>query len=143
MPAAETWYLVRVLLYGLPPALAILIASPLLISPFVNEGIDRSYIVFALPLYLGVMAAPAYIYALLGDLRAGDMPRVIRTWVRLSLALAVLASLWATVVLGGAWRELLPFVMLLVSSTVTSIVLLWRFECRGRKIAQAVGSNKS
>jgi len=115
---------VAVVLYLLPPALALIVASPLLMSPFTNEYIGLDYVLLAAPVYLGIIAAPGYMYAFLDDLRTKKVGPRVRVWVRLSLILALIASVWGTGILFGA----LPFVLLPLSSSLTSALLLFRFE---------------
>jgi len=122
---------VRALVYLLPPALVLVVASPMLLSPFINEepvGLD--YVFVAVPLYLGIIAVPGYLYAFSAGHRAQNMRPRARWWVRVSLMSGLVASVWATVTVGPAWREILPLALLPVSSTVTSALLLFRFEFR-------------
>jgi hypothetical protein len=127
-PTKAAIVVIRILVYLVPPALALMIGAPLLLSPFVNDDLHWTYVGVAGPVYLGIFAAPGYLYAFFDDLRAGHVGPVVRVWVRTSLCLGVLGSLWATALLAPAWRQILAFALLPISSTLTSALLLWRFE---------------
>lgn len=120
---------VRVLVYLLPPSLALLMASPMLLSPFGSErGVGPDYLLVAIPLCLGIVGVPGYVYAFFVQLDGASIRREARNWVRVSLVSALVASAWATAMVGPAWRDILPFVLLPALSTLTSALLLIRFE---------------
>ena len=131
------WGACRALLFLLPPALALILISPALVSPFVNDRLDFSYVFIAGPLYFGLLAAPGYTYAFFADSRAaGGMSRLRARWVRGSLVLALVASSWGALLLAPLWLDLWRglddeawlFALLPTCSTLTSAMLLFRFE---------------
>jgi len=114
--------LLNATLYFLPPAVALLMAIPVaMIKP-----VDATTAAVVAPIYLGLAAAPGYIYCWASRARAAALSGGIRWWIRGSLLAALVAS--AGGMLGARWMMLffVPSV-----ATVAVTLRLWRnFEAR-------------
>ena len=120
------------------------LATIVLISPFLSVlFIDTRYFIHSmlngdeimlalLPGYLGLMAAPGYIYLLVSEPKKKSTSVAKQMWLRLSLVTAILCSLYGTICIG----PVLPFLRPL--SAVVLIMcthLLIRFETTGATIS--------
>lgn len=76
------------------PATALVLSIPLALTPLSGDprGFFGPYLLVALPSYGGALAAPEYLYALLLRKEAATTSSGTRLWVRVSLALAGIAS---------------------------------------------------
>ena len=114
--------LLNAMLYFLPPAAALVMAIPVaMIKPA-----DAFSTAIIAPFYLGLAAAPGYIYCWASRARAVRLSAGTRWWIRGSLLTALVAS--AGGMLGARWMVLffIPSV-----ATVAVTVRLWRnFEAR-------------
>jgi hypothetical protein len=109
--------LLNATLYFLPPAVALLMAIPVaMIKP-----VDATTAAVVAPFYLGLAAAPGYIYCWASRARAAALSAGIRWWIRGSLLAALVAS--AGGMLGARWMMLffVPSV-----ATVAVTLRLWR-----------------
>ncbi len=119
----------------LVPGLALVVGIPLAAAPFAGDarGFFGPYFWTALPVYLGVLAAPGYIACITTSARARASGPARRWWIRASLLVAALVSLAA---LWGATLMFLfapPAIIVLVF-----VILLWvRFERATTTTAQA------
>lgn len=114
--------LLNALLYLAPPAVALLMAIPVAtIRP-----VDATTAAVVAPFYLGLAAAPGYIYCCASRARAAWVSPGVRWWIRGSLIAALVAS--AGGIVGSLWM-LLFVVPAALTAAVT--LLLWRdFEGR-------------
>ncbi len=136
----------------LAPAIATSVAAPWARLPFVLHlrGAEAWFAIGALPLVLGLLAAPGYVAALGLDPRRLRTRAIRRLWIRTSLALGlasasagVCGALWLLLVL--RWRAVVtpfwtieiargPLVVLACAALATSVccVVLWRRLERAR-----------
>ncbi len=113
------------------PVLTMLIGLPLAEGPFSGDprGLWAPYTLIALPFYVGIVAAPGYLAALLTDPAWLHATQWRRLWIRLSLGMTLLCAAAATA--GG-----LVMVLFLVPAlwTLVGTVVVWRlFERAGRE----------
>jgi hypothetical protein len=122
----------RVVVFFLPPAIALWLAAPaaMTLAPWNLRYLDSLQPLHALFLafYLGVLAAPGYLYAFVTRAAAPELSAPMRWWVRSSLGIAVICSLVG--VIAGIWMIL--FAPPSLVSLYTSSSLLRQFEHRGR-----------
>jgi len=112
------------LLYLLPPAAALAMALPVVLAMVTPRDAFSTAIIA--PFYLGLAAAPGYIYCWASRARAAGLSAGIRWWIRGSLLAALVAS--AGGMLGARWM-ILFFVPSVATVAVT--LRLWRnFEAR-------------
>ena len=83
--------------YVIPPTITLILILPPIseLPPFLSKGTENpniSQALLALPFYLGLTAAPGYIYAWLGNYNSKSLRRGVRLWVYVSLIIAVVAS---------------------------------------------------
>jgi uncharacterized membrane protein len=127
--------LIRALVFIVPPAIALWLAAPaaMALLPWDLRNVDSLDPVNALSLayYLGVLAAPGYLYAFVARAAAWELSAFLRWWVRLSLGIAVICSLVG--VIAGGW--MIFFAPPSLASLYTSSSLLRQFEGRRRKSA--------
>ncbi len=113
-----------------PPALTLLIASPMAGLPFSGDprGFWAPYTLAALPFYLGLLAGPGYIGALTQDPPRLRSSALRRFWVRASLALGLCCALV------GIWAGAMMFLFAVpaLATAICCVVLWWRFERVGR-----------
>jgi len=116
----------------LAPTLTMLIGMPLAGMPFAGDprGFWAPYTLIALPFYLGLLAAPGYIAALLVDPRQLYLSAGRRLWVRASLILGLVCGVAGTI--GGTMMVL--FIPPALASAVGCGLLLRRFERTGRTL---------
>ena len=116
------------LVYVVPPALAMILALPvaLIVAPWNLPYVKLTWfhVVILAPFYVGLLAAPGYLYVLFNRPKRAELVPRIRWWVRLSLWLAVLCS--AGGVVGGYWMIL--FAIPSFPAVIVSIRLLYEFE---------------
>lgn len=111
-------------LYLLPPAAALVMALPVVLATVTPR--DAFSMAIIAPFYLGLAAAPGYIYCWASRARAASVSSGIRWWIRGSLVAALVASVGG--MLGSLWM-LLFVVPAALTAAVT--LLLWRdFEGR-------------
>lgn len=110
----------------LPPVAAELLAAPMALS--ISFVAPRGWLLLWLylitPFYLGVLCSPGYIYEVVTDRAARDLPVVARWWVRVSLVLGGLCALVG--ITGSYWMALF-----LPPSAISAILvahLVRRFE---------------
>jgi len=113
------WYLV-------PPILTLLLLLPMILElpPFMPEKIENPNLfqmLITLPFYLGLLAAPGYIYVWLGNYNSQKLGSGHRLWVFASLIIAIVASLvggllsvFTVIVAPFAFGSLLTSIMLLL-----------------------------
>ncbi len=88
------WYLI-------PPVLTFLLVIPVIsdFPPFKRVDSPNIFqLMIVLPFYLGLMAAPGYAYAWAEYFNRAGMPEKQQRWVRISLATAVVSSLWGAII---------------------------------------------
>jgi hypothetical protein len=115
-----------------PPALTLIVATPIAQLPFEGDprGFFAGYTLIALPFYVGLLAAPGYMAALLADPRWLHGSGIRRSWVRLSLVLGLACAAV------GIWAGSL-MILFAPPALVTGIccgVVWWRFERAGRAL---------
>lgn len=108
----------------LPPALALLVASPMALSVLGHGDSSTAHGLVSLPFFLGLMCAPGFAHAALVPQRARAVARAQRWWIRLSLLGAVACGMAGAV--GGAMVVLLLLPSLV--STAAAVHLLREFE---------------
>ena len=112
------------LLYLLPPAAALVMALPAVLAMVTPHDALSAAIVA--PFYLGLAAAPGYIYCWASRARAVAVSASVRWWIRGSLIVALLASVGG--MLGALWMILF---IIPAAATAAVTVRLWRnFEAR-------------
>jgi len=122
MVQSKVFRLVAVLV----PALGVLVGLPLALTPFEGDprGIFGPYFLTALPVFAAMAAAPGYLICLFDAVGARASSRPRRWWIRVSLLVALAASIAG---LWGATRMFLFGPPALVA--LLCVVLLWvRFE---------------
>lgn len=124
MPRTGTW----AALLCIAPILSILIALPIATMPFYPDerGTNPLMVLLAAPVYLGLVAAPGYLFAATSDTRAAELSSGRRLWVRASLVLANLSA--AGGVIGGSMMFL--FLPPSLVSLCCAACVFWRFERR-------------
>jgi hypothetical protein len=109
------------------PALALLFAMPVLAAGMLMPSTNR--LLLTAPALVGAVAAPGYLYALLGWRSIPQLPTPgQRLWVRASFAAAFVASG------AGAWMGMavvLPGVASFLSA-INVAMAWWRLEARAR-----------
>lgn len=110
-----------------PPALALVIASPMALSAFGPGGTTAVHALVASPFYIGLLCAPGYVYAVFAQPSAQRLSPPRRWWVRLSLVGATLCAVAG--VAGGLMMIL--FTPPSLVALIATLYLLWDFE-RGR-----------
>lgn len=114
--------LLNAMIYFLPPLGALALAMPLAtIKP-----VDATTTAVVAPFYLGLAAAPGYIYCWASRARAVEVSAGVRWWIRGSLVAALAASVGG--MLGSLWM-----ILFIVPAAVTAAVILrlwWNFEAR-------------
>lgn len=114
----------RAIALSLPGGLALLLAMPIAAMPWYGPSLVM--LAIAAPFYIGLMAAPGFVYAaLFGDSARSLEPRR-RWWIRLSLYGVLLCS--AGGVYGGTLMAL--FLPPSLVSGAIAVFLLYRFEKR-------------
>jgi hypothetical protein len=111
----------RVALYGVVPAAALLVGSPVGLSIWEGGNPSPALILLVSPFYLGLLGAPGYLFVAYAAPSSSSMGPGRRWWVRASLLLALVASL------GGMWGGTQVFFLLPPSLiSAVAVVLLWR-----------------
>ena len=124
MGVKEMSRLLSAVLYLLPPAAALVMALPVVLGMVMPRDVFSAAIVA--PFYLGLAAAPGYIYCWASKARAAGVRAGVRWWIRGSLVAALVASVGG--MLGALWM-----ILFIVPAAVTAAVTLrlWRnFEVR-------------
>lgn len=128
---------IRALVYLVAPAIGLLLAAPAAsaIAPWNLRYLESLQPMHALLLafYLGVLAAPGYVYAFVTRATASDVSTPVRWWVRSSLGIAAICSLVG--VIAGRWMVL--FVPPSLVALYASSSLLRQFERRNGQPAIA------
>ncbi len=112
------WYLVF-------PVLSVFLIWPMIAElPPLNipSNLNWFQVLIASPFYLGILAAPGYIYAWSGNYDTRDMTQRKGTWVKWSLWSALVASIGGLTTI----MAVVPFPAVL-GSGIFSILLLRRF----------------
>lgn len=128
----------RMLLYGLAPALALLTGSPALSVLRADEA-GSGLVLLAAPFLLSLLSAPGYLHVAYSLPSKTCIGPGRRGWLRASMVLALVASLWGT---WGAmqavrvlWQSFLSGVALAPLTfsclSAVAVVLLWREFERG------------
>jgi hypothetical protein len=111
--------------YVLCPALAmLLVLAPILELPplMFTENFNAFQVLVALPFWIGVAAAPGYLYAWSGAYEPSVASSMTRAWVVGSLAAALLASLGGLITI----LVVIPFPFV-VASVLASFLMMRRF----------------
>lgn len=120
--------IIRFFFFIIPPLSAVILAIPLSglleIPPrLLFFGSSKHLLATSLiiaPFYLGILAAPGYVYIFYAQPKAVRVSKLKRYWLRTSMALAFLSSLGGIV--GGYWMILfLPPSLL----SAIAVVRLW------------------
>lgn len=109
------------------PAASLLIALTFVAGLFplsMSSDFSVWQIVMVFPFYLGVIAAPGYVYAWSGRYHPESAKQNIRQWVKSSLIAAVVASAWGLVV-GAISVVLFPTTL---GALIFSSMLLYRYR---------------
>jgi hypothetical protein len=122
----------RSILFGLAlvttPTATVILAGPIAEVPWQNPGGPTLWqLSIALPVYVGLLCAPGFVYAAFVRPRAAELSLSRQWWIRISLVFASLAALGGVV--GGMGMIFLAPPSLI--SMFSSLYLLWEFE-RGR-----------
>ena len=113
------------MLYLFPPGAAILLASPLV----GQRPVDWTTTMVVAPLYLGLGAAPGYVYCWAVNPRAMAVSAAVRWWIRGSLFAALAASIGGMV--AALWMVL--FLLPAVPTAILTLRLWWKFEQRASR----------
>lgn len=111
------------------PLSALVVALPIALLPLeaLTKGagdFPARYLLLASPAYLGLAAAPGYLYCALHSVSAEALSPGRRWWIRASMVTAIACSaagLWAATLM---WLFGPPSLL----SLACSALLLWRFE---------------
>lgn len=91
--------------YILPPLIALLLATPVasMLAPWNWPYVTLDWFMWMIlmPFYFGILAAPGYIYAWRTHARSRDVSKGVRLWIRSSLVIALLCSVYG--VFAGYW----------------------------------------
>ena len=117
-----------VVLFAIPPVLAMLVAAPMALAIWINPGGPTlTQLLLVGPFYLGIICAPGYARAVMTQSKARERPLGERWWLRLSLSLALVCGLAGLV--GGYWMFL--FAPPSLATLALTAYLFYRFEGRG------------
>ena len=113
---------------SVPPAAALLLFSPVAVgmvpwNPYIRE-LHWTHFVLPLPFYVGLLAAPGFLYVVYVSPRSRELSTSRRWWLRVSLVAAMACSLAG--VWGAYWMAL--FAVPSLPSLAISGWLLWRLE---------------
>jgi hypothetical protein len=126
---------IRNFLYIVSPAIALWLAAPaaLALAPWNLRYLDSlaPFHALFLAFYLGILAAPGYLFALVTEMTAERVSTAVRWWVNASLIVASLCSLAGLI--ASVWMILFgpPSLMALYAS----LTLLRQFERRPSRTA--------
>lgn len=112
------WYLV-------PPFVALVLVWPIIVEmPPLRRpsNLNAVQVILVVPFYLGLAAAPGWLYAWAGHYERGSLSRSQRVWVSTSLWTALLASIGGSVTIFAV----IPFPAV-VGSLMVSVFLLRRY----------------
>ena len=124
--------IIRFFFFFIPPLFAVILAIPLsgllelpprLLLFDLNKLDFITFLIIA-PFYLGIIAAPGYIYIFYAQPKAVSVSKLKRYWLRTSMILALLCSIGG--IMGGYWMILFSPPSLL--SAIASARLRYLFE---------------
>lgn len=132
VPVAISW-VVSAVFYILPPLVALVLAAPAAstLAPWNWRYVHLSYSHFLIlgPAYIAVLAAPGYLYVWATRCRVSQVSVRTRWWVRTSLIVALLCSIYGTLY-AGYWMILFAPPSLLSAFATARLMLL--FERAGK-----------
>jgi hypothetical protein len=119
--------------YLLAPALGMLLTLPI---PLLTEKV---FAMLAIPVYVGLLSAPGYIYAWSDPWKRGTLSHGMELWARWSLRTSLAASVAGAALAGvGLLVHVVAFALV---SAVLSFTLLRRLRAKpGRRVVPDSGS---